>query len=178
MTPFIVKYYDLSIDDTKPIKKRNVLAVDEILDFVELVARESSYTWSILESERIEGSLGCMDTNDWLKVALQTDGKDHFQNVQLRFIVLTRMKDDPCKELVDHYSLLGTVGPHFSYVTTYKLWLYLLYYPWVGRIALTWLSYRYCCFCCDKSWTPLDYLLKTYNVTYKVVESNSYENRT
>jgi len=163
MPPFIVKYYDRSEDDTTPIKKRNVLSVDDIVEFVEFVSKEYGNTWSILESARIEESLKRMDTNDWLKVAMQTNGRDNFVNIELRFIILTQMKDDPCQELVRHYSLFGSVGPHFPNVTRYRLWFYLLYCPWVGLTALTWISYAFCCSCIT-SLSPIKHLFKTYKV--------------
>lgn len=180
MSTFIVKYYDFSDDYSKPVKKRSVLSVNEIIEFVEVVSKEenSAFKWSILKSAHIEESLRRMGPNDWIKVALQTDGgDDNYVNTEIRFIILTQMKDDPCKELVHHYSLAGSVGPHFSNVITYTLWLYFLYYPWclifVVIVFLYWLLCFSCikCYrCCDingrmdRVWTPIDNLFRKYEV--------------
>ena len=142
MPQLIAKFYNLDENSYEPIKSKSVLSVSDITSFVISLAKETGRTWCMLESLRIEESLGCMGANGWLKVAIQFEPGTDLKDAHKRFLIVTQRADEPCGLPIDEYNVFTVSGTHSSHKYLWNLWSCVVLVPWV---ILQFVAYSCCC---------------------------------
>jgi len=161
MPQFIAKVYNLDENSYEPIKSKSVLSVTDITTFVISLAKETSRTWCMLESARIEESLGRMCKSDWLKVAIQFEPGSDLKDAGKRFIIVTQQADGPRPLPENEYNGFTVSGTHFSHKYLWNLWCCFVIVPWV---LVRFVAYS--CFCNREDFNPIRSFTKQYKEKY------------